>query len=95
MTSTRASPVLPGYTFPVKTAISVPDDTFRRVDERASELGISRSEFFSRAAERYLIELDDEGLTAQINAALAGGASEPLPFDPLARLAELTKGDDW
>ena len=95
MNSTRASPVIPGYTFPVKTAISVPDDTFRRVDARAAELGMSRSEFYSRAAERYLTELDGETLTAQINAALADGASEPLPFDARARIAELTKDDDW
>lgn len=79
----------------MKTAISVPDETFRRVDARVAELGMSRSEFFSRAAERYLEELDGETLTAQINEAIAGGADEPLPFDSRARIAELTKDDEW
>lgn len=54
----------------MKTAISLPDETFDRVSRRASDLGMSRSEFFTRAAERYLDELDAESLTGQINGAL-------------------------
>lgn len=64
------TPVIPGYTQCVKTAISVPDDTFERASRRAHDLGMSRSEFFSRAASRYLDELDDESLTRQIDDAL-------------------------
>ena len=56
----------------VKTAISVPDATFSRVDEAASRLGVSRSEFFTKAAERWLAELDDDGTTEAINRALDG-----------------------
>ncbi|MEY2514277.1 MAG: hypothetical protein QOJ89_1635 [bacterium] len=56
----------------VKTAISVPDDTFRRVDDAAKRLGVSRSEFFARAAERWLESLDDDGTTDAINRAIAG-----------------------
>ena len=54
----------------VKTAISIPDATFKRVTQSAEELGMSRSEFFTRAAVAYLNELDARSLTAQINAAL-------------------------
>jgi metal-responsive CopG/Arc/MetJ family transcriptional regulator len=56
----------------VKTAISLPDDTFRRVDDAAKRLGVSRSEFFARAAERWLASLDDDGTTDAINRAVAG-----------------------
>lgn len=56
----------------MKTAISVPDATFARVEAAASRLGVSRSEFYARAAERWLVELDDEGTTAAINRALEG-----------------------
>ena len=56
----------------MKTAISVPDDTFRRVDDAAKRLGVSRSEFFARAAERWLESLDDDGTTEAINRAIAG-----------------------
>jgi antitoxin MazE6 len=54
----------------VKTAISVPDDTYEQATKRAKDLGMSRSEFFARAAARYLEELDDDATTRQIDAAL-------------------------
>jgi metal-responsive CopG/Arc/MetJ family transcriptional regulator len=56
----------------MKTAISLPDDTFQRVDRAAKRLGVSRSEFFVRAAERWLGNLDDDGTTKAINLAITG-----------------------
>lgn len=64
--------VIPGYTKGVKTAISVPDETYDRVMQRAHDLGMSRSEFFSRAAARYLEELDSESVTAEIDQTVLG-----------------------
>jgi metal-responsive CopG/Arc/MetJ family transcriptional regulator len=55
----------------MKTAISLSDETFQRVDEAAKRLGVSRSEFFARAAERWLEDLDDEQTTEAINRAIA------------------------
>lgn len=55
----------------MKTAISVPDETFRRASDRAAALGVSRSEFFSVAADRYLQILDSDSLTARIDEALS------------------------
>jgi metal-responsive CopG/Arc/MetJ family transcriptional regulator len=55
----------------MKTAISLPDETFRRVDAAAKRLGVSRSEFFARAAQRWLAALEDEGTTDAIDRALA------------------------
>ncbi|MFZ1925498.1 MAG: ribbon-helix-helix protein, CopG family [Solirubrobacteraceae bacterium] len=54
----------------MKTAISLPDDTFRRVDRAAKRLGVSRSEFFVRAAQNWLDTLEDEDTTEAINHAL-------------------------
>jgi metal-responsive CopG/Arc/MetJ family transcriptional regulator len=54
----------------VKTAISVPDEIFEQAADQAAELGISRSEFFARAARRYLDELAVQSLTRQIDQAL-------------------------
>lgn len=62
--------VIPSYTFAVKTAISVPDETYERASRCAGDLGISRSEFFARAAQRYLDELDAQSLTRQVDDAL-------------------------
>jgi metal-responsive CopG/Arc/MetJ family transcriptional regulator len=55
----------------MKIAISLPDDTFRRVNDAAQRLGVSRSEFFARAAERWLNAMDDDGTTDAINSAIA------------------------
>lgn len=54
----------------MKTAISVPDETYQRATQKAQDLGMSRSEFFALAAARYLDELDSEPLTQQIDAAV-------------------------
>ncbi len=56
----------------MKTAISLSDDTFRRVERAAKRLGVSRSEFFARAAESWLMALEEEDTTAAINRALQG-----------------------
>ncbi len=40
------------------------------IPDRPSELGMSRSEFFTRAAQRYLDELAAQSLTGQIDSAL-------------------------
>ncbi len=54
----------------MKTAISVPDQIFDRASDRAKALGLSRSEFFARAADNYLDQLDAQSVTRQIDAAL-------------------------
>jgi len=54
----------------MKTAISLPDETFDRVSQTASDLGMSRSEFFTRAAQRYLDDLDAQSLPGQIDSVL-------------------------
>ena len=56
----------------MKTAISLPDDTFERVNRAARKMGVSRSEFFARAAERWLDALDDDRTTDAIDRAIAG-----------------------
>jgi metal-responsive CopG/Arc/MetJ family transcriptional regulator len=54
----------------VKTAISLPDDLFERATRRAGELGISRSQLFATAAQRYLDHLDESSVTARIDQVL-------------------------
>jgi len=70
------SPVIPGYTRRMKTAISLPDDTYEAAVRRAAELGMSRSEFFAVATRRYLDELDTRSLTARIDEALERAVSD-------------------
>jgi len=81
----------------MKTAISVPDETFERAEERASALGMSRSEFFTRAAQNYLEFLEMESLTARIDAAIdLAGADESTELAAAAGLDRLAQdGDEW
>lgn len=80
----------------MKTAISVPDDTFEQATRQAAELGISRSEFFTRAARRYLHDLARESLTQQMNEALeAAGPDDSSAAAAAAGRERLGRGDDW
>lgn len=81
----------------MKTAISVPDEIFAHVEDQAAELGISRSEFFARAARRYLDELATRSLTSQIDQALqVAEDDESSAAAAAAGRALLAAGDhDW
>ena len=96
--SCRTRPVILGYTLGMKTAISVPDETFERASRRAHDLGMSRSEFFSRAAARYLDELDAESVTRQIDLAVAAQAQQDDSASDAAAVGHRVLADasgDW
>lgn len=82
----------------MKTAISVPDETFERASRRASDLGMSRSEFFARAARHYLDELDAQSLTGRIDDAVERlGAPDESAADAVASGHGLlaASDDEW
>ena len=81
----------------MKTAISVPDETFDRVERRAHELGMSRSEFYSRAASRYLDDLDADSVTEQINAVLDAANPDDATAEAVAvgRRVVADLAGDW
>ena len=81
----------------MKTAISLPDETFDRASRRAKELGMSRSEFFARAAVNYLDELDAKSLTARMDAALdlIGETDESTELAVSAGRCVLGDTDEW
>jgi metal-responsive CopG/Arc/MetJ family transcriptional regulator len=83
----------------MKTAISLPDETYEQATRKAAELGISRSEFFARAARRYLDDLaaeSAESLTQQINEALeVAGADDTADLAVAAGRRRLADESDW
>jgi metal-responsive CopG/Arc/MetJ family transcriptional regulator len=84
----------------MKTAISLPDETFRRANDAAAELGVSRSELFARAVEQYLDQLAGESITSQIDALIAretgtDGANAMAAEHGAATILELTADDEW
>jgi predicted transcriptional regulator len=56
-----------GYTFSMKTAISIPDELFLRADELASRLGKSRSELYREALADYVERRDPGAVTNALN----------------------------
>lgn len=87
--------VIPGYTKDMKTAISLPDDTYEQATRQAEALGISRSEFFARAARSYLNQLSSRSLTRQINEALRTADDDSNAAAASAGRSYLAGQDDW
>lgn len=54
----------------MKTAISVPDAIYSRAEQKAHELGWTRSQFYTTAAERFIDQIEREDLAVSIDAAL-------------------------
>lgn len=64
----------------MKTAISLPNGTFEAVDQAAKRLGMSRSEFFARSAERFIGETERTSVTSRINASLERASDDDSEF---------------
>lgn len=60
----------------MKTAISIPDQIFRRAEAAAKRLGLSRSELFTRAAVEFLKAHPPEDVTASYDRAFAEPESD-------------------
>jgi metal-responsive CopG/Arc/MetJ family transcriptional regulator len=79
----------------MKTAISLPDDTYEQATRQAAELGISRSEFFARAARTYLDQLAAQSLTQQIDEVLQAGQDDSNTAASAAGRSYLARQDEW
>jgi predicted DNA-binding protein len=79
----------------MKTAISVPDETYDRAERVAKKHGMNRSQFYSTAADRYADELESADLTAAIDAVVeAANADESSRFAVAAGGRVLAGADD-
>ena len=77
----------------METTISVPEEMLLRVDDAARRLGLSRSEFFAQAAERWLDVLDSE-TTVAINDAVEELSNDHAFTDAAAAaLADACRAD--
>jgi len=79
----------------MKTAISVRDHLFERINIYANQKKMSRSQLFSEAAEEYLMKReDDEDITASLNALYA---TEDSSVDPvLLKMALMSlPNEEW
>jgi metal-responsive CopG/Arc/MetJ family transcriptional regulator len=85
--------VIPGYTRLVKTAVSIPNALFEAADRAARRLGLSRSELYARALERFLRDEPDEAVKARLDEIYAAEGS--VMDDALAAAQRRAVAEPW
>ncbi len=61
----------------MKTAVSIPDDLFKRADEMARRTGKSRSLLYQEALSEYLLRRDPGAVTQAMDESLAEIDAQP------------------
>lgn len=78
----------------MKTAISVPNEVFERIEKYAKKKKMSRSQFFSKAAVEYLDSREKEDITANLNEVYSKEDSSVNPVLFKIALLSLPK-EEW
>ena len=81
----------------MKTAISVPDEAYERIEKVAKKYGMNRSQFYAKAADRYASELESSDFTAAIDVVIeATDGDESAQFAiEAARKTFSSVDDEW
>ena len=79
----------------MKTAISIPDNLFKAADKVARRMGISRSELYQRAIERYLQQQSGDVIREALDVVYAKASNRDL--DPLIKAAgeHVLEDENW
>jgi len=75
----------------MKTAVSIPDDLFRKADELASRMGKSRSEVYRDALADYVSRRDPGAVTRALDEIADEISREDLAFTTAAARRTLTQ----
>jgi len=82
----------------MKTAISIPDDLFKSVEELAKESHSSRSQIFADAVRAYLHQRQNEKMLRALNEVCSEAETEEETATrkrAKKRYAKTLKGDKW
>jgi antitoxin MazE6 len=84
-----------GYTTPMKTAISIPDDLFEAGEKLARKLKVSRSQLYQQALTRYLQQQGSDIVRESLDRVYSKESNRGL--DPLIRIIgeQIIKEEDW
>jgi len=82
------------YTSDMKTAISIPDSTFRSAEQLAKRLGMSRSKLFASAVQAYVESHQNGSVTDALNRVYAEEESRLDPVLTKMQVAAL-QGETW
>ncbi len=78
----------------MKMAISIPDPVFQSAEAMARRLGLSRSEFHTRAVAAYVSHYDETTLTERLNTVYAKESALPDPALAAAQTSLLVD-EEW
>ncbi|HZV74675.1 MAG TPA: ribbon-helix-helix protein, CopG family [Conexibacter sp.] len=77
----------------MKTAVSIPDDLFRKADELASRMGKSRSEVYREALADYVSRRDPGAVTRALDAIADESSNEERAFTAAAARRTLAQSE--
>jgi metal-responsive CopG/Arc/MetJ family transcriptional regulator len=80
------------YTTGMKTAVSLPDDLFRKAEVAAKKLRVSRSQLYATAIAEFLERSRSERVTEKLNELYSGTRAEIHPALGRAQMKSLPKG---
>jgi len=75
----------------MKTAVSMPDELFRRAEAAARRLRVSRSELYAKAIEDFLKQQDGKAITERLNDVYSRYPAKVEPGLHRAQLKSLEK----
>ncbi|MEH1770826.1 CopG family ribbon-helix-helix protein [Nostoc sp.] len=78
----------------MKTAISLPDSIFEEAEALARELGVSRSELYTKALKAYLRKHNRNQMLNQLNIVYSEESSELDPVLAKLQFMSLSR-EDW
>ncbi len=78
----------------MKTAVSLPDDLFRKTDRLAKQLKLSRSGLIATALRQFMARRDEDAITEQMNRVCAEVDTRPDPWLRRAAVRTLTR-ESW
>ncbi len=78
----------------METAISLPDVVFEQAEALAQQLGLSRSELYTKALQAYLKRYNREQMLLKLNQVYASESSELDPVMARMQLMSLPH-EDW
>jgi metal-responsive CopG/Arc/MetJ family transcriptional regulator len=78
----------------MKTAISLPDSIFEEAEALARELGVSRSELYTKALKAYLRKYNRNQMLNQLNTVYSEESSELDPVLAKLQFMSLPR-EDW
>jgi len=78
----------------MKTAISLPDSVFEEAEALAAQLGLSRSQLYTKALQTYLQKYNRDQILSRLNQVYSEASSE---LDPMLSTMQFTSlpTEDW